>query len=196
VTAELSWVKTWPMKTLLFGLLALFLPTAHAAELVLKAPIVGLNVGSWNYLYTSGSTSFPAGNTEYTTYVKTVGGTGGFAYMRERGIGFEVDGTFHYRIHKNEYEAGWMFQAQGNATFGISKVVFVFAGLNWLQDLERFANFSGYGPQGGLAFVVAENWLGKIGYMSNSDLGNSFSFFDTKITRKYRGFFLQVFYAI
>lgn len=185
------------MKTsLLVLLLALLLPSAYAAEAVLKAPIVGINAGSWNYLYTSGSSSFPAGNTEYTAYLKTIGGSGGFAYLRDRAIGFEVDGTFLYRIHKNEYEAGWMFQMQGNATFGISRVVYIFAGLNWLQDLERFANFSGYGPQGGLAFLMGEHWLGKIGYMSNSDLGNSFSFFDTKITRKYRGFFLQVFYAL
>ena len=185
------------MKTSLFLLaFALLVPSAQAADKVLKGPIVGLSAGSWHYLYTSGSTVFPSGNREYTSYIKTVGGSGGYALMRDRGIGFEADGTFLYRIHPSEYEAGWMFQLQGNATFGISRVVYVFAGLNWLQDLERFANFSGYGPQGGFAFLVADNWLTKIGYMSNSDLGNSFSFFDTKVTRKYRGFFLQVFYAL
>ncbi len=186
------------MKTLSLLLLALglFSSRAEGAEIVLKGAILGLNAGSWNYVYKSGSTSFPAGNTEYTAYMKTAGVSGGFAYLRERGIGFEVDGTFLYRIHKNEWEAGWMFQMQGNATFGISRVVYVFGGVNWLQDLERFVNFSGYGVQGGLAFVFGESWLGKIGYMTNSDLGNSISFFDTKITRKYRGPFLQLFYAL
>jgi hypothetical protein len=185
------------MKTFLLVLVAIFfVPSVQAAESVLKGPIVGLYAGSWNYKYTSGSSSFPAGNTEYTSYIKTLGGTGGYAYLRDRAFGFEVDGTLLYRIHRSEYESGWMVQVQGNATFGVSKVVYLFAGINWLQDLERLANFSGYGPQGGLAFIVAENWLGKIGYMSNSDLGNTFSFFDTKVTRKYRGFFLQVYYAL
>ena len=62
------------------------------------------------------------------------------------------------------------------------------------MDFHRSANYSGIGPQLDLGGVLDKHFLVKLGYMTNSDLGNAFSFFGSSITKRIRGFFVRTYF--